>query len=256
MDLRLDGRVAAVTGAAGGIGSVCAKALADEGCQVVVSDVDEAGVEELANERPDSYSAITADLLSSGGPRAIVDHATSTFGRLDILVMAAGIFGTARGGLFAGAAGASTITPADWDLTLAINLRAAFLSAQAAIPAMAKNGWGRLIAVGSVSGQIGGLRAGADYAASKAGLGGMIRSLAVTAGRLGITANIINPGLIKAPMIDKVGAEASALVAERTALGRNGEPEEIAAVVAMLASEQAGFITGAHIDVNGGLYLS
>jgi 3-oxoacyl-[acyl-carrier protein] reductase len=255
MNLQLDDRVALVTGAAGGIGGACAAALAEEGCRVVISDVQEAGLQELTRERPDAYSAITADLLTDDGPVAIVDHAANTFGRLDIVIMAAGIFGSARGGLFPGPDGATTIPPADWDLTLSVNLRAAFLTAQAAMALMAKNGWGRLIAIASVAGQMGGLRAGADYAASKAGLAGMIRSLALTGGRLGITANTINPGLIKAPMMENVGAEASAAVADRTALGRNGTSEEVAAVAAMLASEQAGFITGAHIDVNGGIYL-
>jgi 3-oxoacyl-[acyl-carrier protein] reductase len=255
MDLGLSGRVALVTGAAGGIGSGCANALAEEGCRVVITDRPEAGLAELATTRKDTFSPVVADLSTEEGPTAIVDYAWQAFGRIDVVVLGAGIFGNARGGMFPGPTGVTHIPPADWNLTLAINLRAAFLTAQAAMERMIPKRWGRIIAIASVAGQMGGLRAGADYAASKAGLAGMTRALALAGGPHGVTANTINPGLIKAPMMDQVGQEASAAIAERTAVKRNGTVEEIAAVVAMLASEQASFITGSHLDVNGGIHM-
>jgi 3-oxoacyl-[acyl-carrier protein] reductase len=255
VNLGLEGRIAAVTGAAGGIGRACARALADEGCRVVLSDVEERGLEELVAERPDAFTAVVADLSTADGPLAIVEEAVRSHGRLDVLVMAAGVFGTARGGVFVSSEGPTTIEPAAWDLTLAINLRAAFLASQAAIPVMARNGWGRLVAIGSIASQMGGLSAGADYAASKAGLASTMRSIAINAGRSGITANTINPGVINTPMIEHVGSATATAVAERTAVGRNGTGEEVAAIAVMLASEQAGFITGSHVDLNGGFYF-
>ncbi len=106
---------------------------------------------------------------------APIKQAASAHGRLDIAILAAGVFGSARGGIFAGEEGPSEIEPGQWDLTQAINLRAPFLAAQAAIGEMQKGGWGRIVAIGSVAGQNGGFRAGADYASSKAGLAGMAR---------------------------------------------------------------------------------
>lgn len=186
-----------------------------------------------------------------------VDHAIEDFGELHVLVCAGGVFGTARGGMFAGPDGASTIFPDEWDQTLSVNLRAPFLAAQAAIPHMAEASWGRVVVIGSVSGQMGGFGAGADYAASKAGLGGMVRSLSLTAGPRGITVNCINPGMIETPMLTENHAtQVTDHISERTAMRRIGNREELAALVVMLASEQAGFITGAHLDVNGGFYLS
>jgi 3-oxoacyl-[acyl-carrier protein] reductase len=255
MNLGLDGRVALVTGAASGIGRTCATMLADEGCKVVITDIQGDGLSELEGERADVYSSIRADLSTADGPVQTVEHAAASFGRLDVLILAAGIFGTARGGIFAGPEGASEIAPEQWDLTQAINLRGPFLTAQAAVPVMARNNWGRIVAIGSVSGQMGGFRAGADYAASKAGIAGMIRSLASTAGPLGITANAINPGMIRTPMLANIDSPFASAVAERSATRRLGVAEEVAAWAVMLSSEQAGFVTGAHVDVNGGFYF-
>jgi NAD(P)-dependent dehydrogenase (short-subunit alcohol dehydrogenase family) len=162
VDLGLAGRVALVTGASGGIGEACATALAAEGCRVVGTDIVADRIEERAAEDPERFGAVVADLSDADGPAAAVAHTIERFGRLDVLVCAGGVFGTARGGLFAAAAGApaSEITPAEWDRTLAINLRGSFLAAQSAITHMAAAGWGRVVVVGSVSGQMGGFGAG------------------------------------------------------------------------------------------------
>jgi 3-oxoacyl-[acyl-carrier protein] reductase len=257
MDLGLAGRVALVTGASSGIGEACALALAAEGCRVVGTDIVPDGIERRAEQDAECYSAVVADLAAEDGPGSAVAHAVSRFGRLDVLVCAGGVFGTARGGIFAAAAGepAGEITPAAWDRTLTINLRGSFLAAQAAIPYMATAGWGRVIVVGSVSGQMGGFGAGADYAASKAALGGMVRSMALTAGPSGVTVNCVNPGMIRTPMLaGNHDSSATEGIARQAAMRRLGRRDELAAVITMLASEQAGYITGAHIDVNGGYY--
>lgn len=256
MNLGLDGRIVIVTGAASGIGAACARAFAQEGARVVVSDIQWDGVAALEAEDPEVYSAVAADLASVDGPPAIVDHAVARHGRVDVLVTAGGVFGNARGGLFAGPEGASEISAEEWDRTMDINLRGTFLTAQAAIPHMARNGWGRIVTIASVSGQMGGFGAGADYIASKAGVAGLTRSLALTAGPQGITVNTVNPGMIETPMLaGNHGGDITSVVAERSAVRRLGRPDELAALVVMLASEQAGFVTGAHLDANGGYYL-
>lgn len=258
MDLGLDGKVAVVTGAASGIGRSCAEILLEEGCKVVGTDIQADGLRELEDALglEGAFSTVVADASQPDGAVAPIASATKEHGRLDILIAAAGIFGTARGGMFAGEDGASEITPEQWDLTQFINLRAPFLAAQAAVPEMSKNGWGRIVVIASVSGQMGGFRAGADYAASKAGLVGAVRSLASTAGPAGITINAINPGMIQTPMLgDNVETGISGTVAERSALRRLGVTEEVSAMAVMLASESAGFITGAHLDINGGFHF-
>jgi 3-oxoacyl-[acyl-carrier protein] reductase len=122
---------------------------------------------------------------------------------------------------------------------------------------MARRGWGRIVAIGSVSGQMGGFGAGADYAASKAGISGMVRSLALTAGPNGITVNAVNPGMIMTAMLtDNHDSTRTDTIAERSAMRRLGTAEEVAAMIVMLTAEQAGFVTGSHVDINGGFYLS
>lgn len=256
MDLGLNGRVAIVSGAAGGIGRACARALAAEGCRVAISDIVEDDLRELEREDPAAYFTIVADLATAQGPSNIVAEAMAHYDRLDVVVTAGGVFGKARGGLFAGPEGASFISGDAWDHTLEVNLRGTFLLCQAAIGHMTKRRWGRIVVIGSVSGQMGGFGAGADYAASKAAVGGMARSLALTAGPAGITINVVNPGMIVTKMLtDNHDSSTSDAVAARSAMRRLGQAEEVAAMIVMLASEQAGFVTGSHLDINGGFYL-
>lgn len=258
MDLRISDRVALVTGASSGIGEACALALAQEGCRVVGTDISEDGLARLEARDPDRFSAVAADLAHPEGPATAVAHTVERFGGIDVLVCAGGVFGNASGGIFAAEAGldASAITPDEWDRTLNVNLRGSFLAAQAAIPVMAKKRWGRVILISSVSGQMGGFGAGADYAASKAALGGMARSMALTAGPSGITVNCVNPGMIESPMLlSNHDTRNTDRVARQAAVRRLGHRAEVAAMVTILASEQAAYITGAHLDINGGYYF-
>jgi 3-oxoacyl-[acyl-carrier protein] reductase len=257
MDLGLDGKVAVVTGSASGIGRTCTELLLREGCKVVGTDIQEAGLRELeaAVDEGAPLSTLVADAALPDGALAPIEAAVEEHGRLDILIAAAGVTGSGRGGLFPGDEGATQLTTDEWDLTMAINLRAPIFAAQAAIREMSKSGWGRIVVIASLAGQIGSVRAGPDYAASKAGLVGAIRSLASTAGVAGITLNAINPGAIETPMLDShLTPEILETLAAGAAVRRLGSAEELAAVAVMMVSTQASFITGAHIDVNGGFY--
>jgi 3-oxoacyl-[acyl-carrier protein] reductase len=258
MDLGITDRVALVTGASSGIGEACAVALAVEGCLVVGTDISKDGLERLEARDPRRFRSVVADLADPEGPARAVARTVEHFGGIDILVCAGGVFGTARGGVFTAEAGsaASEISPDDWNHTLNVNLRGSFLAAQAAIPIMAKKHWGRVILISSVSGQMGGFGAGADYAASKAALGGMARSMALTAGPSGITINCVNPGMIESPMLlNNHDTSSTDKVAGQAAMRRLGQREEVAAMVTVLASEQAAYVTGTHLDINGGYYF-
>jgi 3-oxoacyl-[acyl-carrier protein] reductase len=237
MDLGLDGRVAVVTGAARGIGRATAQLLASEGVRIVAADLREpelAGFDEGA-------IAVAVDVADPEGAKALVDASQAAFGRLDILVCSAGVYET-NSLLDLGAQ--------EWDRVQAINLRGTFLCAQAAVPAMAANGWGRIVLLSSLAALTGGLAAGASYVASKAGVMGLTRSLANHVGPLGITVNCVNPGIIETPMTEALEREQ---IAARTPVRRNGTPEDVASIITMLASDRAGFVTGAHLSINGGL---
>lgn len=238
MDLGLSGRVAAVTGAASGIGAACAQALAREGCEIVAADL------RAPIEAASAWAWVEADVATPEGAQAIADTATDRFGRLDVLVACAGIYDTRT---------LDETAPEDWDRMLAVNLRGTFLCAQAAIAAMRPRGWGRIVTFTSIAARTGGRLASPAYVASKAGVLGLSRSLAHAGGPHGITVNCISPGVIETPMTAVMGERAKDTFAATTPLGRNGRPEEVAAVVAMLASDAAGFVHGALVNVDGGL---
>jgi 3-oxoacyl-[acyl-carrier protein] reductase len=244
MDLGLSGRVAAITGAASGIGRACAQALADEGCHIVAADV---------RARPMDWSSAdtgwvssVADVSTLEGAREVVGAAVRRFGRLDVLVACAGVYDTRR---------LPDIDPGSWDGVLAVNLRGTFLCAQAAIDAMLPNGWGRIVTFASVVARTGGTIAGPAYVASKAGVIGLMRSLAHAGGPHGITVNCVAPGVIDTPMTATMGGHEKREFAAGTPLRRIGRAEEVADVVTMLASERAGFVNGAVVNVDGGLSM-
>jgi 3-oxoacyl-[acyl-carrier protein] reductase len=247
VDTGLEGRVAAVTGAASGIGLATARALAAEGCRIVAVDLREELVVELAGENPDSWEPFGADVSSAAGAASIVARALERFGRLDVLVTCAGVYEV------------GSIDDVDldvWDRVQSINLRGTYLCAQAAIPAMAKNRWGRIVTLSSMAAETGGYSAGPAYVASKSGVLGLTRHLAHAGGPHGITANCLCPGIIETPMTAVLDEEHKRETAARTPVRRNGTAEDVAAVAVMLASEGAAFVTGAHLDVNGGLVMS
>jgi 3-oxoacyl-[acyl-carrier protein] reductase len=240
----LAGKGAVVTGGASGIGLACVRALAGEGANVVVADLNQEEAARAAGELAAHY--VSADVTKPEHARRVVEETVRAAGSLDVLVTCAGAFHSTP---------LDQIEADEWDRIQAVNLRGVFLVAQAALEVMIPRRQGRIVTVGSLAGQSGGLAAGASYAASKAGVAALTKSIARFAGPHGITANCVNPGIIDTPMIAAWPKEVLERTVAQTPLGRVGKPEEVAAIVVMLASDRAGFVHGAHIDVNGGLFM-
>jgi 3-oxoacyl-[acyl-carrier protein] reductase len=247
MDTGLDGKVAIVTGGSGGIGLASARALAREGARLVLGDLNAGAVGAAAADLGAGVAtAVTADVSQPAGAQALVDAALAQYGRLDVLVASAGIYRATR---------LDEISPDEWDLLLAVNLRGVFLTAQAALRVLVPQRSGRIIALGSLAGQVGGLASSAAYASSKGGVIALTKSLARYSGASGVTINCVNPGVIDSPMTAGWPPEELARMTAGTPLGRIGTVEEVAAVVLFLASDAASFVHGAHIDVNGGILM-
>jgi 3-oxoacyl-[acyl-carrier protein] reductase len=241
---RLDQRVAIVTGAGRGIGAAIARRLAAEGAQLVLVDRDASAV------------SVLAEVLGEGGARMLplcVDVADKTqvtglmvlvreqFGRLDVLVNNAGII---RDGWLAG------LEEADWDAVLAVNLKGPFLCCQAALPLLRESASGAIVNIASRSWL--GNPGQANYAASKGGLVSLTRTLALELARYRLRVNAVAPGLIDTPMVQSMPAEARERLLRMQPTGQMGQPEDIAAAVAFLASDDAAFITGQVLHVDGG----
>jgi 3-oxoacyl-[acyl-carrier protein] reductase len=239
----LAGRVAIVTGAASGIGLTCARALAEEGADVVLSDLNG---EALAAAADGIGRWVPADVTRPGDCTALVGEAVALHGAVDVLVCSAGIFH---------ATPLTEIAPDEWERVVSVNLTGTFNIAQAALRAMIPRGRGRIVTIGSLAGQTGGLAAGAAYAASKGGVIALTKSIARFGGPHGVTANCVNPGIIETPLIAGWSPDTRDRVVGSTPMGRVGAAEEVAACVVWLASDGASFVTGAHVDVNGGLLM-
>ncbi len=248
----LKNKVALVTGGRRGMGKADAFALAQQGAAVAVTDIDEKECQLVADaivKKCGKAIALKLDVAS----KKDIDKAFNTvilkFGRLDILVNNAGIFSPKP---------ALEMTEADWDRTLDINLKGQFFCAQRAAQEMSKNKWGRIINIASIaSGGVGiGFPGAAHYTASKGGIIGMTETLADEWARLGITVNAIAPGAIDTSMVREPGADfvkgIEAMLKAQVPLARMGKPEDIAAAVVFLASEEANYVTGSTIYVDGG----
>jgi 3-oxoacyl-[acyl-carrier protein] reductase len=247
METGLDGKVAIVTGGAGGIGFACARALAGEGARVVLGDLDADAVAARAVELgADAAAAAVVDVARPDDAQRLVDTALERFGRLDVLVAGAGIYRATR---------LDQLPPEEWDQLLAVNLRGVYLTAQAALRVLVPQRSGRIVTLGSLAGQVGGLAASAAYAASKGGVIALTKSLARYAGPHGVSVNCVNPGIIDSPMTAGWPPEVLARLTAGTPLGRRGTTDEVAGVVLFLASDAASYVHGAHVDVNGGLLM-
>jgi 3-oxoacyl-[acyl-carrier protein] reductase len=242
---RLDGKTALVTGASGGIGAAIARALHAQGASVVLSGTRRDALDALAAELGERAFVCPADLSLPESADALVAAAEAAVGPLSILVNNAGL---TRDML------ALRMRDEDWQTVLDVDLAAPFRLARAALRGMLRRRAGRIIAISSIVGATG--NAGqANYAAAKAGLIGLTKALAQEVASRGVTVNAVAPGFIETPMTDALGEAQRGKLTSAIPLGRLGQPSDVAAAVAYLASDEAGWVTGATLHVNGGMAM-
>ena len=241
----LTGKSALVTGASGGIGAAIARALHGAGASVALSGTRLEPLEALAGELGARAHVLPCDLGDPEAVEALPKQAIAAMGALDILVNNAGI---TRDQIF------MRMSDADWQGVIDVNLTAAMRLCRAVVRPMMKARWGRIVNIGSVVGTTGN-PGQVNYAAAKAGLEGMTKSIAHEVAQRGITANVVAPGFIATPMTDTLTDEQKAALNARIPAARIGTPEEVAAAVLYLASPDAGYVTGTVLHVNGGLAM-
>ena len=234
-DSRFSGRVALVTGAASGIGEAVATRLLAEGARVASFD--------LHAEAPEGVLAIAGDVSRSADVEAAVGRAEQELGPIDVLVCAAGVPGDSLRTV--------EVTDEEWRRVLAINADGVFYCNRAVITGMVARGYGRIVNVASIAGKEGNPMAGA-YSASKAAVIGMTKAIGKDLARTGVLVNCIAPAVIETPILEGISQEHVDYMVERIPMGRMGRPEEVAALVCWLASEECSFSTGATYDISGG----
>jgi 3-oxoacyl-[acyl-carrier protein] reductase len=247
--MNLEGRVALVTGAAQGIGRAIALALAEVGADVAGGDVKLAQLQEVAKEIEAlgrKALALPLDVSRPDAAQDAVDKTLEVFGRIDILVNNAGI---TKDNLL------MRMKPEDWDLVLRVNLNGAFLCTRAVLPSMVKQRYGRIINIASVVAQTGN-PGQANYIASKAGIIGLTKAVASEVASRNITVNAIAPGFIATAMTENLPESVRQRILSLIPLGRMGSDRDIACGVRFLASEEAGYITGHVLNINGGMYMA
>jgi 3-oxoacyl-[acyl-carrier protein] reductase len=241
-------RTALITGASRGIGRACALALAQAGSRVAVAarnlDQLEALADEIRSQGHEAF-AVTIDLANPDSIREAIARTAKDFGPIAILVNNAGI---TKDNL------ALRMKKEDWDSVIATNLTGAFLAIQQVLHGMMRERWGRIINISSVVGEMGN-PGQANYVASKAGLIGLTKSIAQEMGSRNITVNAVAPGFVETDMTHGLSEELKEKMLANIPLKRIGRPEDVAAAVRFLASEEAGYITGHVLDVNGGIYM-
>ena len=241
----LSGKSALVTGASGGIGGASARALHDAGATVALSGTREGPLRALAEELGERAHVLPCDLGDAAALDALPKQAADAMGSVDILVNNAGI---TRDNLF------MRMSDDEWNEVLAINLTSAFRLSRGVLRGMMKARWGRIVNVSSVVGATGNPGQG-NYAAAKAGLVGMSKSLAYEVASRGVTVNAVAPGFVATAMTEKLTEEQRDKILEQVPMGRMGAPEEIGAAVLYLASNEAAYVTGSVLHVNGGLAM-
>jgi 3-oxoacyl-[acyl-carrier protein] reductase len=241
----LSGKSALVTGASGAIGGGIARALHKQGATVALSGTRREQLDQLAGELGDRVHVLPCDLSDMTAVEALVPSAETTMGKLDILVANAGMN---RDNLFV------QLKDEDWDRVIAVNLTATFRLTRAAVTTMMRRRWGRVIGISSVAGFTGNAGQG-NYTAAKAGMVGMMKSVAAEYARRNVTANCIAPGIISSAMIDKLNDKQREGILDRVPARKLGQPADVAAAAVYLASDEAAYVTGQTIHVNGGMVM-
>jgi 3-oxoacyl-[acyl-carrier protein] reductase len=241
----LNGKTALVTGATGGIGGSIARALHKQGATVAVSGTRKEALDQLAAELKERVHVLPCDLSDKDQVEALVPQAEEAMGKLDILIANAGI---TRDNLFV------QLRDEDWDTVINVNLTATFRLSRAAMKTMMRRRFGRIIGITSVVGVTGNPGQG-NYTAAKAGMIGMMKSIGKEYARRGVTANCVAPGFIATPMTDKLNEKQREAILQMVPSGRLGTPDDIASAVVYLASDEASYVTGQTLHVNGGMAM-
>jgi 3-oxoacyl-[acyl-carrier protein] reductase len=241
----LTGRTALVTGASGGIGSAIAQALHGRGAAVALSGTRRDALDALAASLQERVHVLPCDLADKAQVEELVPQAETAMGKLDVLVANAAV---TRDNLFV------QLRDEDWDAVLAIDLTATFRLARAAVRGMMRRRFGRVIGITSIVG-VTGNPGQVNYSAAKAGMTGMMKSIAQEYAKRGVTANCIAPGFIATPMTDKLNEKQREAILARVPAGRLGTPAEVAAASVYLASDEGAYVTGQTLHVNGGMAM-
>jgi 3-oxoacyl-[acyl-carrier protein] reductase len=241
----LSAKTALVTGATGAIGGAIACALHGQGATVAISGTRRDALDALAGEMKDRVHVLPCDLSDKDAVEALVPSAEEKMGKLDILVANAGVN---QDNLFV------SLTDEAWEKVIAVNLTATFRLTRAAVKTMMRRRFGRVIGIASIVGFTGNPGQG-NYTASKAGMVGMMKSVAAEYAKRNVTANCIAPGVIASAMIDKLNDKQRETILSKVPSGRLGTPADVAAAAVYLASDEAGYVTGQTIHVNGGMAM-
>lgn len=245
----LEGRVAVITGAGAGVGLGIAEVLGAEGAQVAIADIDGAAARAAADRlRGDGADALAVevDVVDRAAVDAMVATVLARFGRVDIVAANAGVYPAIE---------LAEITDRDWDRVMDINVKGAMHAIQAAVGEMRGQGYGRIVLTSSITGPIVGQQGMSAYAASKAALLGLMRSVALEVAGDGITINAVQPGNVRTPGFERFGPGFEREIVRAIPMGRVAEPADVGWAVRFLASEEAGYITGQTLVIDGGQVL-
>jgi 3-oxoacyl-[acyl-carrier protein] reductase len=247
--MRLEGKVAVVTGAATGIGKAAAEALCGEGAHSVVADIDAEGGERAAAElgrKGYEASSIRIDISKVSDIERTVRELLARHAKIDILVNNAGLYSTVP---------IPEMTEREWDRVMNVNLKGTFFLSKEVLPSMVKRRYGKIVNVASLAAKRGGVTSGANYGASKAGVVSVTKYLATYAAPFGINVNAVVPGFAETNMFRLNSPEKIEALLKTIPLGRVARPEELGKAIAFLASDDASYITGEIMDVNGGIHM-